>query len=224
VIRDIYIRHLRRQVGRREFLSVTYVSSIIFVVLGVLLGLSMHGLFELGIWVFGILGGSMLIPLVLRWYWWHFNGWGFAFGMISAFLVAVVQKVIQNNLGYVWPDYAFYFLMVAVSFVVSVAVALLTPATGNETLLEFYRRTQPWGFWKPIHQGVTGRWSGFRKEKMCGLDILNCSIGAVCLFSLNMMPVFFMLHDWSMFWKLALVFVLTAAAMYRTWYKNLPGD
>ncbi len=224
VIRDIYIRHFRPDARRKEFMAVTYISSVIFVVLGVMLGTSMHSVFELGIWVFGILGGSMIVPLVLRWYWWRFNGWGFACGMIAAFLVAVTQKILQTSLGYIWPDYNFFFLMLAVSLIVSVAVALATPATNHETLMEFYRKTQPWGYWRPIHRTVLGRWSEFRKEKMAGVDMFNCMVGAACLFCLNMMPVYFMLHNWTMFWRLAVGFALTAAIMYRSWYKRLPTD
>ena len=224
VIQDIYIRHLRPQAGGREFLTVTYISSVVFVVLGVLAGLSMHGLFELGIWVFVILGGSMIVPLIFRWYWWRFNGWGFAFGMIAAFAVALAQKVLQNKFGSTLPDYYFYFLMLAVSLAVSVLVTLLTPATDPRTLQEFYRRTQPWGFWQPVHQAVEGGWPEFRKERMLRLDLFNCAVGATCLFSLNMLPVFFMLHNWPMFRALLLVFALTAGIMYRSWYKNLPTD
>jgi solute:Na+ symporter, SSS family len=224
VIRDIYIRHLRPGAGQREFIYVTYVSSLVFVILGVLLGLRMHSVLVLGVWVFSILAGSMVVPLVLRWYWWRFNGWGFAFGMISAFLVAVAQKVIQTNFGYIWPDYAFYTLMIAVSLAVSLVVTLATPATNRATLEEFYHRTQPWGFWKPVHAAVIATRPGFRKERMLRLDLLNCVVGAACLFCLNMMPVYLMLHNWSMFWKLALVFTVTAATMYRTWYRTLPRD
>lgn len=224
VIRDIYIRHLRPAAGRGEFLAVTYLSSLMFVALGIGLGLKMHSVLELGVWVFGILAGSMIVPLVLRWYWWRFNGWGFAFGMIAAFAVALVQKLIQNAYGYVWPDYAFYFLMVAISFTVSVTVALLTPATDRETLVEFYRRTQPWGWWNPVHHSLISGEPGFEKEKRFGLDFLNSAVGATALFCLNMLPVYFMLHNWGMVWKLALVFILTAGTMYFTWYRTLPRD
>ena len=54
--------------------------------------------------------------------------------------------------------------------------------------------------------------------------MLNCAVGAVSLFCLNMMPVFFMLHNWQMFWKMSLVFAVTAVLMYKTWYKRLPND
>ncbi len=224
VIRDIYIRHFRPHAGRREFLTVTYLSSLLFVTAGVLLGLSMGGLFELGIWVFWMLGGSMLVPLVLRWYWWRFNGWGFSFGLIAAFLVAVAQKVIQTRWGYVMPDYIFYFIMISISLAVSVTVALLTPPTNERTLREFYSRTQPWGLWAPVHKLVAHSTPGWCREKMFKLDLFNCLVGAVGLFALNMAPIYFMLHDWAMFARLAVVFALAAGIMYRSWYKTLPAD
>jgi len=109
LIRDIHTRHVRPRAGRREFLITTHVSSVLFVTVGILLGMTMCCALVLGVWVFQILGGSMLVPLVLGWYWWRFNGWGFAFGMLAAFAMAVLQKVIQVNFGYLWPDYAFFF-------------------------------------------------------------------------------------------------------------------
>ncbi|MEA1997016.1 MAG: hypothetical protein U9N45_05230 [Gemmatimonadota bacterium] len=224
MIRDIYLRHLRPKAGQKEFLRVTYAASVVFVVLGILLGTSMHSVLELGIWVYSVLAGSMLMPLILRWYWWRFNGWGFAFGMIAAFLVAVIQKVMQIYFGSALPDYVFYFLMIAVSVTVSVVGALLTPATDRETLHEFYRKIQPWGFWGPIHREVARRWPELRKEKMFYIDIFNCVVGATCLFCLNLLPFYFMLHDWTMFFRLLTGFLVTAAVLYRSWYKTLPSD
>jgi SSS family solute:Na+ symporter len=224
VIRDIYLRHIRPQAGRGEFMTVTYISTVAFVGLGLLLGLSMHSVLELGIWVYSVLAGSMLVPLILRWYWWRFNGWGFAFGMIAAFLVAATQKVMQSVFGVSWPDYIFYYLMIVVSVSVSILGALFTPATERETLREFYRTIQPWGFWRPVHREVAGMWPDFKKEKMQGYDLFNCLVGAASLFCLNLLPFYFMLHDWDMFFKLLAGFLVTAAVMYRTWYKTLPED
>jgi solute:Na+ symporter, SSS family len=224
VIQDIYIRHLRPSSGRKEFLTATYISSVLFVLLGVWVGMSMHSVLELGVWVFSVLSGSMIVPLVLRWYWWRFNGWGFSFGMIAAFCVALAQKLIQLRWGYVWPDWAFYFLMCGVSLTVSVLVTLLTPATERGTLIEFYRRTQPWGRWKPVKADLLRLEPSLTREKMLRLDLLNCVVGAAALFCLNMMPVYFMLHNWVMFSRLALVFALAAGTMYFTWYRTLPTD
>lgn len=224
VIRDIYMRHVRPQAGRREFLVTTYISSVLFIMVGVLLGVSMHSALELGIWVLQIMGGSMLVPLVLRWYWWRFNGWGFSFGMMSAFAVAVVQKVVQGLYGYVWPDYAFYFLMTAISFVVSVVVTLLTPPTDSRTLIEFFRAVHPFGLWKPVERQLLEQRPDHVRERMFRLDMFNCGLGAVNLFCLNMSAVFFMLHQWKMFLTMLVVFLTTAAVMYRTWYRTLPRD
>ena len=224
VIRDIYLRHVRPQAGRGEFMTVTYISTVGFVGLGLLLGLSMHSVLELGIWVYSVLAGSMLVPLILRWYWWRFNGWGFAFGMIAAFLVAATQKVMQSVFAIAWPDYIFYFLMIVVSVSVSILGALFTPATDRDTLREFYRTIQPWGFWRQVHREVAEMRPDFKKEKMQGYDLTNCMVGAASLFCLNLLPFYFMLHDWDMFFKLLAGFLVTAAVMYRTWYKTLPED
>ena len=222
IIRDLYIRHMRPKAARREFVLVTYVSSALFVLIGILIGLKIKSVLELGVWVFTTISGSMLIPLVLRWYWWRFNGWGFAAGMIAAFTVAITQKFIQGAIG--WQDYHFYYLMVAVSLTVSITVTLTTPTTDRKTLHAFYKRIMPWGFWGPIRKELEALNPGWQKEKYFWKDFTNCAIGAVALFSLNLMPVYFMLHNWVMFFRLLVVFLVTATIMYFSWYKTLPPD
>ena len=38
------------------------------------------------------------------------------------------------------------------------------------------------------------------------------------------MPVYFMLHNWVLFFRLLVVFLVTATIMYFSWYKTLPPD
>jgi len=80
--------------------------------------------------------------------------------------------------------------MTAVSFVVAVTVTLLTPPTDRETLFEFYRKIHPAGFWRPVQRAVMERRPDHVREKMFGWDMFNRTVGAVCLFCLNMMPSF----------------------------------
>jgi solute:Na+ symporter, SSS family len=224
LLQDIYLRHLRPGASRKEFIRVTYISSAVIVIVGILIGSMMHNILELGIWVYSILASSMIIPLILRWYWWRFNGWAFATGTVAAFTVAVGQKVLKLGFDISWPDYYFYLVMIVISAVSCIAVAFITPATDRETLVEFYRKIQPWGFWGPVKREVMSRWPELKIEKMFALDMFNCAVGAVSIFCLNLLPFYFMLHNWDMFFRLLTGFGVTAFILYFSWYKTLPTD
>ena len=224
VINDLYLRHIRPKATNKEFITVTYVMSVVIVFAGILIGISMQSILELSIWIFSIMFGGMIVPLVLRWYWWRFNGWGFSAGAGAAFLIAILQKILQKNGIIDWPDYYFYYLMISTSFVVSVIVTFLTPVTDESTLIKFYSAVHPWGFWKPVHEKVLQANPNFVSENMMKYDLFNMGVGAASIFALNVLPFYFMLHNWHMVGILGFIFLTTAVILYFTWYKTLPND
>ena len=224
IINDIYLRHIRPKASQKEFVIVTYIFVLLIVVAGILIGIGMQSILELSIWIFSIMFGSMIVPMVIRWYWWRFNGWGFSAGVGTAFLIAISQKILQKGGIVDWPDYYFYYIMITSSFVVSIIVALVTPATEEKTLKHFYRTVQPWGYWKPVHNKVVAEFPNFSKEKLFKWDVFNMIVGAVGIFSLNVIPFYFMLHNWKRLGILSLIFLVTAVVLYFSWYKKLPED
>ena len=224
IMNDIYLRHIRPHADRREFVLVTYMVSFLVVIVGVILGIGMQSILELGIWIFSIMFGSMIVPMVIRWYWWRFNGWGFSAGVGAAFLIAIAQKILQKG-GFVdWPDYVFYFIMLSASFLVSMLVTLLTPATDEKVLIKFYTSIQPWGFWKPVRSKVLAEMPNFKSEKMVVSDFVNMVVGAISIFALNVLPFYLMLHNWNRVCILGGIFLVTSVVLYFTWYKTLPKD
>ena len=114
--------------------------------------------------------------------------------------------------------------MISFSFIISVIVSLLTKPTDEKTLKKFYASIQPWGLWKPVYKKVLKDNPDFSKENMAKLDFFNMVVGAVSIFALNLIPFYFMLHDWFMVLKLFLVFAITAIVLYFSWYNTLPTD
>jgi len=222
VINDIYLRHIRPKAERKEFVIVTYVTATVIVVIGIIIGISMQSILELSIWIFSIMFGSMIVPMVIRWYWWRFNGWGFAAGVAGGFLVAIMQKILQKNGIVDWPDYYFYYIMILVSFFFSITVTLLTPPTDEKTLKHFYVTIHPWGFWKPIRNKILFEHPEVKFENMILLDFFNLIIGALNIFVLNLLPFYFMLHDWHKVTILLTIFIVSAIVLYFSWYKTLP--
>jgi len=57
-----------------------------------LLAYSVRSINDIWDWIIMGLGGGMMVPLILRMYWWRFNGGGFATGMLFGTVAAIAQR------------------------------------------------------------------------------------------------------------------------------------
>ncbi len=217
VVRDVYQRYVRRQAGSRELVYAGYVTSALLVIIGVAIGLRAQSIAETFQWIMGVLGGGVMIPCVLRWYWWRFNGWGFTAGTLLGILAALAQVWLFPGA----PLWKVFPIVTAIGLVASVAATLLTSPTDRGTLKRFYMTVQPGGWWAPIDREVAGEHPEFRKEPFAR-DLLNALIAVEWVMGLYLFPIFLMLRRWpSMAGWLGLA-VVTTYVLYHTWYKHLP--
>jgi hypothetical protein len=81
-------------------------------------------------WIMMVLGTAVLMPNVLRWFWWRFNGIGFAVGTLVGVAAAMVSVTF-------FPDaksYVTFPILLGISIVSSVMAALASSPTDEETL------------------------------------------------------------------------------------------
>ena len=93
-----------------------------------------------------------LLPLaVFRFFWWRFNVWGelaaIVLGLPLSIFVWFVLDFQNSDVHPMWHGLGILFLL---SFVVLIAVTLVTPPESPETLKRFYERCRPPGFWGPV--------------------------------------------------------------------------
>jgi solute:Na+ symporter, SSS family len=93
-----------------------------------------------------------LLPLsFFRFFWWRFNVWGelaaVALGLPLSIFVWFVLDFQNPETHPMWHGLG---LLFGLSFVVLVAVTLLTPPEAPETLRRFYQRCRPPGLWGPV--------------------------------------------------------------------------
>src|SRR5690606_1844535 len=122
----------------------SYTVSVIFVILGVGIGLFIPSLNTVIQWIVSALFGAYTASNVLKWYWWRFNGFGYFWGMVTGFAIAL--PLIFTDIQ---PINAFPFMFVA-CFVVCVGASLATKPDDMEVLKKFYLKVRPWGFWGPV--------------------------------------------------------------------------
>jgi solute:Na+ symporter, SSS family len=115
---------------------------------------------------------------------------------------------------------SFVFIFI-VSLTGCVAGCLLTPSVDEATTDAFYRKTKPWGFWKPVIQKINQSDLCFVPNLNFKSDATNVLIGIAWQMSMVVMPVFAGFRQWQSLGISLFVFVVTTGLLKRLWYDRL---
>ena len=164
------------------------------------------------------LGGGVIMPNVLRWYWWRMNGWGYAMGTLAGMLLSLLTLFFDNIPGYyVFPS------IVSASLLVSIIISLATRPVDQKLLVSFYRSVRPFGLWKPIREEsrLSHKELNEKSEKGSWV-LLNVVLGMLAIAGLYLFPMYLVGHLYknSMIWLGLALAAITALRF--TWYRNLP--
>ncbi len=166
------------------------------------------------------LSAAVVVPNVLRWYWWRMNGIGYAFGALAGIILSLAALFSQNT-----PIYILFPVICGASLATSILATLLTRPVDIQTLTKFYITVRPFGCWKPIREAaVLSAEQHADKSESPALAILNVLLGMVAIACIYLAPMYLVGHWYSYAWiclGIALVAILTLAF---TWYRNLPPD
>jgi len=220
VVRDFYQRYFRAKATPRELVYAGYAASVFLVGFGflIVLGFGDKTIGRMFEWIMLALGGAVMVPCILRWYWWRFNGWGFTAGVLTGIATALIQ-------GIWFPDariWVYFPIVAGVNTVATVAFTLLTPPNDRATLKRFYRTVQPGGWWGPIAREVAAEDPGFRKESFAR-ELFNTLVATPWIVALYLAPVFLMFRQWSKMGTWLAVAAALSVVLYFTWYKHLPA-
>lgn len=217
MVRDLYQHTLRPGARNHELILASYASSVLVVILGVLIGAFAKNINEIWAWIVMSLTAGAIGPAVLRLYWWRMNGWGVAGGLAAGTLGSIIQRALAPGMD----EWAQFALMTSVSFAGSIALSLLTTPTPHGVLETFYRRTRPFGFWKPVQGALQpAELSAARKENLW--DIISVPLALVAQVSLFLLPMQLLVKNFTSFAITLPIFLLCAVSLYFTWFRRLP--
>lgn len=217
IVRDIYQNFFRPNAGNKELVLTGRISSGALVVIGILIGLQAENIDTILDWIMMTLGATYLVPNILRWFWWRFNGQGYASGILVGIVASIAVARFFGNVS----SYITFSSLLLISGATSIIVTLLTQSVGIETLKEFYKRTKPAGWWKPIKNIVKAESSVLPKDSFL-MDIFTVIIGVVCLQSLYLASTYACTHQWKTFTISIIITFGCCVGLYFTWYKHLP--
>ena len=221
IVKDVYQSYMQPDATSEQLMRVSRWATIGLCVIGVSLAATVKSIGEIwGLITMG-LGAGLFVPLVLRWYWPRYNGYGFAIGTAAGLVAGVT---LNKLLGF--PIYVAFPATIGVAFVGSVVGALLTPATADEVLLRFNLQINPWGFWRKyedlaVAQGVIDAEErrGRFNEKI--IDMLALVFSLPFQISMLLMAMAFVWHDWKKFFFFLTITIVCGVALYFFWYRNL---
>jgi len=218
-VKDIYQTFINPNASNRQLMLHSRGSSILIVVIGLLFSLLIKNINEIWGWITMSISGGLFIPLVVRWYWWRLNGYGFAAGTAAGMVAAVLQKAFFPDI----PEYVSFAFSASTSLLFMVLVTVLTRPTDKSVLENFYKITRPFGFWNPVRNALAAA----VLEKI-NAENLRDRI-AVCLAVPWQMALFIslMMVVMKRFDNFAILFtivIVLSIGLYFFWYRHLSDE
>jgi Na+/proline symporter len=221
VVNDLYKRYVNAEADPKTYVHMSYLVSILFVILGVLIGFFIPTLNQVIQWLVSALYGGYTAANLLKWYWWRFNGFGYFWGMVTGFGIAF--PLIFTDIS---PINAFPFMFLA-CVIACIAGSVLTQPDDMAVLKKFYLKVRPWGFWGPVLAQVQKDYPLVKANKNFARDAINIVVGIFWQTSLVAAPIFMVIQHWQEFAMAMAVAVATSIFLWFNWYKKLedyPAD
>jgi len=231
-VNDIYKRYINPDANPRTYVRLSYLSSFLVVVIGVLIGWYVASVNSVVIWIVSGLWGGYTASNLLKWYWWRFNGYGYFWGMVTGITASLTIPGILSRIPALQSFATLHALNLDVSlgfglvFLVGMIGCLLgtllTPAEDDAVLMEFYRRVRPWGFWGPIKTKVMAERPTFQPNNDFLRDMFNVVIGIAWQVALVALPIYIVIRtNIPAIWYCLAVVAVTSVILKFTWYDHM---
>ncbi|MEL4425001.1 sodium:solute symporter family protein [Shewanella indica] len=216
-VNDIYKRYFRPDAEEKTYVQVSYLVSLVLVLIGVGLGLMLSSINEIMQWIFGALFGGYAAANLLKWHWWRFNTYGYFGGMMAGLLASLFLPFFMPDTH---PLFAFP-LLLALSLAGSIVGTLVTRPEPDEVLCAFYRQVRPWGCWGPVRDKVIAADSNFELDTHPFRDMVNILVGIAWQICLVVLPIYLVIQRWTQVWLALALAILTSWFLKKNWLDKL---
>jgi solute:Na+ symporter, SSS family len=221
IVNDIYKRYINPVASQKKYIKMSYLSSAAIVIIGLLFGLLLKNVETMFDIITGGLYAGFVVPNVLKWIWWRLNGWGYFAGMLTGTLTSIFFIFTWKDLSGGQHLVMSFPYNMALSLIAAVGVSYLTKKQDETSLTAFYSRTNPWGFWKPVKVWAIKQDINFQPNNNFLLDMMNVVLGIVWQMVLIVMPIYFVIKQYSSALLLLLIGVVIGIILKFTWYDRV---
>jgi len=223
IVNDIYKRYFKPDATDKHYVNMSYLSSVLVVIVGTIFALFLGNLNDLIGWFVSALYGGYTAANLIKWYWWRFNGYGYFWGMIGGMAAAMI-------LPYALPEWT-----ALEAFPINLGISLLgcflgsyfTAPDDEEVLKNFYLKTRPWGLWKPIYEKLKVENPAIEINKDFGRDMVNVGVGIIWQTAITAAPIFMVIQHWTPFFISLGVIAICTFILKFNWYDKMedyPSD
>jgi hypothetical protein len=195
----------------------SYFFAFLLVVSGLTLAYYLHSINQIWGWVMMGLGGGIAVPSMLKFYWWRFNGTGFAAGTAVGIVAAVVQASLWPGL----PEWQQFLIVAAVSLLATIGGTYAGKPVDEAVTAHFYRTTRPFGLWKP-YKAMLDPAVRAAMEQEHRNDLLAVPFTLGWQITLFLIPMQLLIRSGSELPVTFGIFLVCLAGMYWFWYRHLP--
>ena len=217
IVNDIYKRFINPDDKPKKYVRMSYIVSVVFVLLGFGIGMIVGSINEVMLWIVNALWPGYTAANVLKWYWWRLNGYGYFWGMVagigSAFVIAAFIPSVAALAAFPY--------VLGVSLIGCVAGSYLTEPEPDDVLIDFYTRVKPWGFWGPVLAKVRERHPDFQPNRNFKRDMFNVVVGTAWQTTLVALPIFIVIHETTSMLVTLGVLAVTSLILKFNWWNKL---
>lgn len=217
LVNDVYLKYINPTATAKTQIRASYLISVLVVVISTVIGFFVENINSVLQWIVSALYGGYIAANLLKWHWWRFNGHGYFWGMLVGILAAMI---VPQFFPHTLPLYYFPLLML-VSLIGCVVGTLMTPPTDEETLINFYVRVRPWGWWGPVAEKAIARYPQVKRNTHFKRDMFNVAIGIIWQCCLTVIPMYIVIKEGFPLFTSILILGITTLILKKNWYDKM---
>ena len=220
LVRDLWQPIFRPDAGERHLIRSSYAATVTIVLVGIAIGFQAHSIAQIWNWIMMALGAGVIMPNVLRWYWWRLNGWGYSAGVLGGILLSLLVLIFPLA-----PMYVVFPPICIASLAASIIVSLLTRPVDDKILVHFHRSVMPFGFWGKVRERAGQLPEQITQtSERASIAILNTAVGIIAITCYYLSPMYLVGHWHSTGFLCLGIAIAATVVLYFTWYRTLPDN
>lgn len=220
LVNDVYLKYINPKASAKTQIRASYLVSALVVVISTVIGFFVENINSVLQWIVSALYGGYIAANLLKWHWWRFNGYGYFWGMLVGILAAMI---VPQFFPHTLPLYYFPLLMF-VSLIGCIVGTLLTSPTDDETLIQFYIRVRPWGWWKPVAEKAIARYPQVKRNTSFKRDMFNVTVGIIWQCCLTVIPMYIVIKEGFPLFTSIVILGITTLILKKNWYDKMSRE
>lgn len=227
IVNDIYKKYIRPDAPSEKLIRYSLYSSILLVVIGIAFGFNAESLNRLTLWITSALYGGYAAANMLKWVWWRFNGYGYFGGMVAGLIISTLILFFKPELTGMLgldpnlPDIFLFPVVLLFSLIGCLIGTYIAPLENEEQVMQFYRQTQPWGWWGPIRKKLLEKEPGIILESNFKRDVFNIIVGVIWQMAQVVIPMYFMIRNNTQLAIWSVIFFVSSWLLKKYWWDKL---